>query len=709
MQETNLFTEVFPVNTEALPELTTYKLKVSGSDSVDDIGYALCYRLKTRFRGHWYWDEKGKHLLTDKPQAEEAINNYLKELWEKREEVFRSLETIKISPAYKPSTEGIANFVAKALLDDVALAINKSLLLHQQEKKTYFINLVCHRYGWAVYGHPAVSISIQSELEYKDDLKAHAATVQNVNDLIGLHVFDKTKSFERSMEITEIVGKLGEGDRRGKLLKYDTSSEMRQHIESASDDELVVKTKNRYDYISSTLKIKIHNADYPHFGIRERLQIPADQRVKIIQSIADIIKNTGLVNDAYASSKKEHKHLFITKDEIGYTEQLKIGNNQKVSPRELFNGMKRYGLYKPSNNKQMRIAILNMTTPQVSLENLRRALRENLGTKLGYKLLQGGEEDIGQPSRARLEVAIDKLGEKKPDIILGIIPGSDYFSDYSSDDEEWTLYDHFKDLTLKQNLQSQVIQCQNVNNQYIIDNVVLGILAKTGNVPYVLADPITYADLIVGLDVSRRKKRNLPGTTNAAGMARIYFADGELMRYNIREATLEGEIIPPHVLKSIFSRSDFANKKIIVHRDGNLPEPEKEVLMKWGDEIGATFYFVEVIKSGCPRLYATMGQQTVIKAPKGSIFKLSETEALLVSSEFPDGFKATPRPIRICTHPPFPLREALHSVLSLTLLHYGSVRLPRLPVTTYYADKISSMASRGLRPKDLDGTTPFWL
>ena len=705
MQETNLFTEIFPVNIEALPKLTAYKLKVSGSDNVDKIGYTLRYRLETKFRGHWYWDKEGKHLLTDKPQAEELMNNYLNELWEKQEEVFRSLETIKIASAYQATTQGIADFVAQALLNDVVPDINKSLFQHRQKKEKYFINLACFRYGWVVDGHPAVSISIRSELEYKDDLAAYAATVQNANDLIGLHVLDKTKPFESSMKITEIIGNLGEGGRRERLLKYDISSEMKQHIESAPDDELVVKTKDRYHYISSALKIKIHNADYARFGISERLQIPADQRVKIIGLIANIIKKTGFVNDAYASSREEHKHLFITKDEIGYTDQLKIGNNQKVSPRDLFNGMKRHGLYKPSNNKQIRIAILNMM-PQVSLENLRNALRENLGTQLEYNLLQSGEiMNIVQPSRAKLEVAIDTLEEKKPDIILGIIPESNYLPD----DEEWTLYDDLKDLTLERNLQSQVIVSKNVNNSYIINNVVLGILAKTGNVPYVLAEAITYADLIVGLDVSRRKKGNLPGTTNAAGMARIYFANGELMRYNIREAMLEGEIIPPNVLRGIFPRSDFANKKIIVHRDGNLPEPEKEVLMKWGDEIDATFYFVEVIKSGCPRLYATMGQKEVIKAPKGSIFTFGETEALLVSSEFPDSFKATPQPIRVCTHPPFPLKEALHSVLALTLLHYGSVRPPRLPVTTYYADKISSMASRGLRPEARDGKVPYWL
>ena len=130
--------------------------------------------------------------------------------------------------------------------------------------------------------------------------------------------------------------------------------------------------------------------------------------------------------------------------------------------------------------------------------------------------------------------------------------------------------------------------------------------------------------------------------------------------------------------------------------------------MEWGNQIGATFYFVEVIKSRNPRLYASRNKET-IKAPKGSILKLSETEALLVSSEFPEGFKATPQPICVRTHSPFPLEHALHSVLSLTLLHYGSIRHPRLPVTIHYADKICSMAAKGLKPESRDGTIPFWL
>lgn len=239
-------------------------------------------------------------------------------------------------------------------------------------------------------------------------------------------------------------------------------------------------------------------------------------------------------------------------------------------------------------------------------------------------------------------------------------------------------------------------------------NILLGILAKTGTIPYILAHPIDYTDLIVGLDVSRQQKRNLSGTINAAAMARIYFNNGELLRYSIRDAMLEGEIIPSHILQDIFPMREFSGKRVIIHRDGDLPSQEKESLIRWAEEIDAIFYFVEIIKNNNPRLYGMEKNEKVVNAPKGSIFKMSEREALLVSSEFPANL-GTPRPLKIRSHHPLPLKQALHSVLSLTLLHYGSERLPRLPVSTYYADKISTMASRGLRPFNSDGSIPFWL
>ena len=697
----HVFTEIFPVRLETLPNLTLYQPKVNGSVPLDEIGQKVCYRLQTKFSGHWKWDKEKEYVITDSPQDEPAIKQILQEIWETSddEDVLRSLEGIEIFPNDTASTQGIANFVARSLQDDFSRTINNALAKHRREEKTHYVNLKSHLRGQVVDNHPAVSVSITSEIESKINLKTYLATHSDSAELKGLNVTDKTKSFQTSMPITEIVGRLGENGMRARLLAFKPPAEMKHLIEQAPNDEWVVKVAGKYDYVISALKIKIHNTDYARFKINEKLQIEAAQRVEYIKSIFSIIQRSGLVDPAYAENRQGH--LFLKGDDIGYNPKLQIGNGKIVQPSSIFRSLKESGLYKPAPNKKIRIAILN-TSPKTSLEKLRKHLKDELGKKLGYELIQAIQKEVPNTSRKFIEPAIEEIAQKEPDIILGIIPKPNF------DTDEWTPYDDFKQLTLKRNLQSQVIQPHNADDRYIIENVVLGILAKTGNIPYVLAEPITYTDLVVGLDVARQKKRNLPGTINSAGVARIYFSNGELMQYNIREAMLEGEIIPPHILQDIFPQKEFSGKKILIHRDGNLPESEKEALMEWGDQIGTTFHFVEVIKSGAPRLYASQNK-VIVRAPKGSIFKLSETEALLVSSEFPTRFKATPQPIRVRTHSPFSLEHALHSVLSLTLLHYGSIRLPRLPVTIHYADKICSMAAKGLKPETLDGATPFWL
>ena len=700
--KTTIFTEIFPVHLEAVPTLTLYQLKVSGSANLDEIGGKVCYRLQTKFSGHWNWDQEKKHVITDSPQDESSIKDALHEIWETSTEkdIFRGLENIEVAPNNTASIQGIANFVARSLQNDFSQAINSVLAKHRREKDTYYIDLRCRLRGWVVNNHPAVSISISSELKYKGNLKTYLATCNRIDQLKGLHVIDKTKpTFETSMTITEIAGKLGENNTRTRLLAFKTPPEMTRLIEQAPDDELVVKLDGKYDYIISALQIRIHSADYPRFKIKENLQIPASERAGYIQSVASIIQSSGLISRAYSANT--HKDLFLNGNDIGYNPKLQIGNSKIVNQDSIFRSLKEFGLYKSETKREIRIGILN-TAPQISLDGLRENLRNELGDGMQYKLILATQKQVSNTSRGALDPIIEEIAERNPDIILGIIPSAD---DYTV---EWTPYDEFKHLTLKRNLQSQVVQPHNAGNPYIIGNVVLGILAKTGNLPYVLADPITYADLVVGLDVARSKKRNLPGTMNSAGMARIYFANGELMRYSIRETMLEGEIIPPRILHDIFPQKEFSGKKILIHRDGILPESERKTLIEWGEQIGATFYFVEVIKSGTPRLYASQNSR-IVKAPKGSIFRLSETEASLVSSEFPTGFKATPQPIRVRTHPPFTLEHALHSVLSLTLLHYGSLRSPRLPVTTHYADKISSMAVKGLKPDTLDGSIPFWL
>jgi argonaute-like protein implicated in RNA metabolism and viral defense len=245
-----------------------------------------------------------------------------------------------------------------------------------------------------------------------------------------------------------------------------------------------------------------------------------------------------------------------------------------------------------------------------------------------------------------------------------------------------------------------------MSNQYATANIVLGVLGKTGNTPFVLADPLPYADLVVGIDIARERKRSLAGSINAVAITRIYFDNGQFLQYVIQDSPLEGETIPEHVLQALFPSSIFRGKQVVIHRDGYFRGDEKENLKSWAQKIGATFHLVEVIKTGTPRLYGMQGRRAQQPA-KASAFKLSDNEAFVVSS-LPPFTNATPQPLRIRTEGGFPVEQGIHSVLSLTLVHHGSLRPPRLPVDIHYSDKIAYLALRGIKPRDLEGNIPYW-
>ncbi len=185
---------------------------------------------------------------------------------------------------------------------------------------------------------------------------------------------------------------------------------------------------------------------------------------------------------------------------------------------------------------------------------------------------------------------------------------------------------------------------------------------------------------------------------------RIYNNNGELIRFGLYDYTLEGETIPERVLKGIFNKGEFKNKRVIIHRDGPFRGDEKEVLIKIAESLEAEFYFVEIIKNNVPRMYDKLEEK--MRPSKGSAFKLDNTQALLISSSSKLG---TPRPLLIRTDEKLDIKKAIHSVLSMTLLHWGSLISPRLPVTIYYSDKIANMALNGIKPGKSEGNIPFWL
>ncbi|HEV8194761.1 MAG TPA: hypothetical protein VGP82_25195, partial [Ktedonobacterales bacterium] len=131
----------------------------------------------------------------------------------------------------------------------------------------------------------------------------------------------------------------------------------------------------------------------------------------------------------------------------------------------------------------------------------------------------------------------------------------------------------------------------------------------------------------------------------------------------------------------------------MIHLDGLFRGDEAAALHEWARDIGATFHLVEVIKTGIPRLYET-ADGLIHQPAKGTALRLSDQEAFLVSS-LPPFQQVTPNPLHLRTSAGFLIERAMHSVLALTLLHLGSLKPPRLPVTIHYSDEIAYLALQG--------------
>lgn len=202
------------------------------------------------------------------------------------------------------------------------------------------------------------------------------------------------------------------------------------------------------------------------------------------------------------------------------------------------------------------------------------------------------------------------------------------------------------------------------------------------------------------------------GALNMGAMSRVFLNDGHMLGYSLASGSiLEGETIPPEILEMIFPPEDFGGKRVIIHRDGRFPNEELQGLIEWGAAINAEFYPIEVTKSGTPRMYR-QAQGKIDQASKQTIFYVDDETAFIVTSP-PPAFKNVPKttaqPLKIRNRSSLSMNQALLSVISLTLLHYGSVRPPRLPVSTHASDKIAGFLLRDIRPNQLKGDRPFWL
>jgi argonaute-like protein implicated in RNA metabolism and viral defense len=241
-----------------------------------------------------------------------------------------------------------------------------------------------------------------------------------------------------------------------------------------------------------------------------------------------------------------------------------------------------------------------------------------------------------------------------------------------------------------------------------LHSILLGLIARRGVIPYVLDAPLAFAERVVGLSLVRQARKTKDRLT---GISRVYKADGGLIGYVMAEADVdETEGIPEAMLTALLPDGWLAGKQIVLHIHGRLRRDESRALGAREADLDASFLTVQVDSKQVPRLYA-LENGRIGAPPWGTAFLANTHEALLLTSSAPGD--ATPQPLHVRLDPDAPpsftLEQAIESLIAFTILHYGVLQLPRLPVTLHHADLIAASAERGVLPTPAGGAAPFWL
>jgi hypothetical protein len=605
----------------------------------------------------------------------------------------------------KLSSFEFAEFVAKGIFSEYESEMSRQINTDVQ-------NLILgpariQRYvesrGYSIFGQPAISLSISSHLLLNYTLDQYIDKLSDINDIIGLWVKDKTSN--NKGEIIEIVGKAK--DHKERLMATSKRPVMQKIIMEASDECSIVKIHRGYDYPANALQIKIFNRDYGLFKIdakkaHRKLALSPQFRSELISKCSAILQSKKIIFEHYSLSKDEN--LFLSSKEIGFSPKIRFrkGTIDLGEDRITLQTLKQYGIYDKKSNSIINAGIIS-TFPKAKVEGFIQTLQRHFAD-LDFTLNIIKFENLDYVNRKSIQKSINTIQLNNPTVILGIFQKESEEEDDFEDSE----YISFKSIAVGEGIPNQIIEEQTLYKQYAFGNIILGILGKIGNIPYILDEPLPYCDYVVGIDIAREKKKSLPGTINSTAITRIFLKNGVFFKYKIHDAPIQGETVPKSVLQSLFPVHEFENKRVVIHRDGYFRGSEINDLLEWATEINAIFLLVEVIKTGSPRMYELDDFNSIHQPKKGMAFKVSSQDAFLVSS-LPPSKSVTPLPIHIRSFNDFSIEEALHSVLSLTLLHYGSERMPKLPVSVHYSDRIGYLAIRGIKPKNLEGEILYWL
>lgn len=690
----DLFVELFPIEIEHIPPLAAYRVSFAANSKIT--GGRLAYQLRQITTGKWVWTQN--RLVTDTPLGEDRIAQVIETIQRQSPKIAQAIKLIEYDSHWQPSAKAVADFVMQTVFRTLEYSLRDTLKPMNAHIPNAFILREPRLSTWVVDEHPSIALSIRSQLLYEHDLQQYLNQT-TIDDVLGLTVIDKT-SPSMLATIKAHIGKLG--DHRERLLQLTKRSVMQGILRNSPDNTDILQVEsgyNSYDYVATALQIVIHSQNHQRFKIdsdlaNKTLRLTPDFRAQMVRTASEVLKQKTLIGKAYNS--RTHSHLFGTLD---FMPSLEYGNS-RVRPYTLDtlatdfvqNGL--YARHPRFQDAPIRIAVINTLGDNITRDFV-EAIRRQIEKDFDFTIELIKERNVRVLSEKNLASAVRTIEKDDPQVVLAFFPDASGTT---------VSAETLKSLTLAKGIASHIIYETTMHNPDAMGLVIMGILAKTGNIPFALAEPLDYAHMIVGLDWVHEK---LTRTDRIVGLSRVYRRDGLFMRYFIDIQELEsGEEPPLSIVQTLFPKMIFKGKKVIIHHNGYIPNGLLRQLENWAKQLGAIFYPIEILQRNIPRIYALEGKVT--QAPWGSIILLGDTDSFAISS-IPSS-DSTARPLYIRTPlANLSISQAVYSVLAWTLLHYGTLGTPKLPVTIQNTDKLAEWLARGILPENNNGDVPFWL
>ena len=503
-----------------------------------------------------------------------------------------------------------------------------------------------------------------------------------------------------------------EGDGRN---VYEYQIDTRPELENNLDPKEPVLMAKRYSaedpgpWPSSIVYPFADSEEYPHYISKMRIKEPTDRSEDALEyrdRFFDYLE-VGDWKFTFEDSFKDTKTRLIDLPDLEFgSGKMTFGQQGKNGWKYIKkDGMDQYGPKRDQDFREI-FFVYPEEEKQGDIEQFYEDLRsvsEGYGVMLPEKSFvrfEGIDLDNYDDLIRRFE-RFDSAGDNSYDYMLAVLPRDGSVA-----------YDSIKNLPIKSQAINNVYY--NRDGDYYEDKlfaIASAIVGETGY-PWLLGEEL-YGDCIIGIDVSDKNVWSYSFTFGEKGKY-LGASKGKVQN----KESIESEKFKAGIKKAIkvdYSRREEEEiERLIVHRDGELTNEEKNGLREALDELksetevitGETdFIALDIRKKTAFRIYDEFREDTFGHPDVGAIVELDKDQALVSTNGYPYISQGTAQPLLMSVEDAncdFDLDKLARDLIFLSELNWSSPTTPwKIPATIKLAEDMSELLQEGYDIKNI--------